>query len=471
MISRKKITAWMLAGTMSVLMLTSGCGKKEVDYNMGDNPSGNGSSTEGGLAGRLGIPESCDVSINTGSSGLQSINLTDDEVGIPSSDGMSVGYYEQIQIDNAYKQQLVESFLDKGQGIYERDYEHRIKSEIEAEIESIKQDQANMAEQGYTDPWYDSYIAQLEEELQDAPDEYPAAGDYSGSDFIGMMDGREYSVSIYVNEEIDAPGMTANLMPMDEFQYRPYEGATNGYCYDGPLTKDFTENNYCQMTEEEACGVADEFLSRCGVTDMVQAETHVLEWDYYDGNSGEDIATEYDGYVIHYNRGINGTPAYQGQVYNVDNLNMDDAWINMPSETFCVYVDDNGVLEANWTILYTATGEEETNVDLMTWDEMLEAANENIPAYYEKYPTNYKKIDFNDVRLSYYPVVDEGKENSYKYIPVWVFSQYEEYVDSDESAYPRQLVILNAMDGTVIDLLEQAKSMGGYQEYEYGTVG
>lgn len=464
----KRSAALMLTGAMLLGTFVSGCGKKEIDYNLNDNQGDKQGSTEGGLAGRLGIPESCDVSFDTGSSGLQSITAADDAIEIPNTDGMSVCYYEQLQIDNAYKQQLVETFLDKEQGIYERDAEHRIKSEIEAEIESVKQNQANMAEQGYTDSWYDEYIAELETELQTAPDEYPAAGDYSGSSFIGMMDGREYEFEIDEGEA--GFGISAALRLEDVSGYRPYEGADHVVFVNGPSAEDFTENNLCQITQEEACDVAGDFLNRFGITDMVLSAVSVVEWEYFNQDYSEMLATEYDGYFIEFSRAVNNTPVYQAEIYDLDFLIMEDAWINMPLESFSIYVNDNGVFLAYWTALFEAAGEEETNAELMSWDEMIEAVNANIAAYYEKYPSNFKKIKFNDVRLSYYPVVDEDKGHSYKFIPVWVFSEYVELIDSDESKCPSQLLIVNAMDGTIIDLIDEAKKMGLYEEYDDSDV-
>lgn len=471
MISRKRIAAMMLVGTMTFTMLATGCGKKEVDYNMGDNPgnnsSGDNTSAEGGLAGRLGIPASCDENIEVGNTGIQSIRLNDDEISVPKTDGMSVVYYEATKMDAAYKQKIAESLFDKEKGIYEYDYEHRIKSEIQEEIDYMKQEQANMAAQGYTDSWYDTYIAELEAQLQDAPEEYPAAEDYSGEAFIGTMNGIEFNLGMYTDEEADTNMIRASLSIRDEFSYRPNPDATNGYCYGGPSVDEFMGTNACTVTIDEAVRIAEDFMLDCGVTDMAQSKTSVMEWNYYDRESGEDIATEYDGYVITFSRMVNNTPSYQGNVWNVDNLQMENAWLEIPTEEFEVYVDDNGVIEAYWSVMFSATGEEDTNVELLSWDEVLEAANKNIPEYYEKYPVRYKKIEFNDVRLTYYPVIDETKNNSYKYIPVWVFSQYEEYIDSDESSYPTQLVIMNAMDGSVIDLVELAKTMGTYQEYTF----
>lgn len=95
---------------------------------------------------------------------------------------------------------------------------------------------------------------------------------------------------------------------------------------------------------------------------------------------------------------------------------------------------------------------------------MLDSLNIHLSEYYDKYPTNDKSIVFNDVQLTYYLVIDENEENSYKFIPVWVFAEYEDDLELIESTNIRQLLIINAVDGNIIDLVEQAKSMGFYSE-------
>ena len=41
--------------------------------------------------------------------------------------------------------------------------------------------------------------------------------------------------------------------------------------------------------------------------------------------------------------------------------------------------------------------------------------------------------------------------------------------DSTNETYPTQMVVLDATDGTVIDLMELSKALGTYQSYETDT--
>lgn len=51
-------------------------------------------------------------------------------------------------------------------------------------------------------------------------------------------------------------------------------------------------------------------------------------------------------------------------------------------------------------------------------------------------------------------------------MPAWILSQYDEYVDYSEKDYPVQLVIIDATDGSVIDILELSRSLGTYRNYD-----
>lgn len=196
----------------------------------------------------------------------------------------------------------------------------------------------------------------------------------------------------------------------------------------------------------------DQNQGNAGITDISVSGVRVLEWFYYIESTGETVATEYDGYVISFDRVVNGTPVYQDLIGNVDNL--EDTLINNPADSYEVYVSDNGVVEASWSVKLFSTGEEENNVELLSWKELIEAADRNIAEYYEKYPSHSNKIEFDQARLTYYSVKDEGRENSYKYIPVWVFSKGQKDMDSSG---PTQLVIINEMDGSILDLIEPEK--------------
>ena len=74
-------------------------------------------------------------------------------------------------------------------------------------------------------------------------------------------------------------------------------------------------------------------------------------------------------------------------------------------------------------------------------------------------------MEFNDITLSYYLKQGEN-EGEFDYVPAWILSQYDEYVDYSEKDYPVQLVIIDATDGSVIDILELSRSLCTYRNYD-----
>ena len=104
----------------------------------------------------------------------------------------------------------------------------------------------------------------------------------------------------------------------------------------------------------------------------------------------KNLATEVDGYTFTYARAINNQPTSSVNVYNVDNLMQDNASVEVPVEKYSISIDSNGVVDANWNDCLEAVGQPET-VELLPFDKMLEKANETVPAYFTKYPTQYKK--------------------------------------------------------------------------------
>ena len=69
------------------------------------------------------------------------------------------------------------------------------------------------------------------------------------------------------------------------------------------------------------------------------------------------------------------------------------------------------------------------------------------------------------MELTYYLKKGE-KDGEFDYVPAWILSQYDEYQDYSEKDNPTQLVVIDARDGSVIDLLELSKSLGTYYTYD-----
>ena len=118
------------------------------------------------------------------------------------------------------------------------------------------------------------------------------------------------------------------------------------------------------------------------------------------------------------------------------------------------------------------TIKEDSDVELLSWDEILKSAQEKIPEFYKDNKTSYLDLEFDKVKLTYFRVKDEDTTGQYKLIPVWAFistsygdeegdTSTEEDTEEDtedsafEDSYPTQLILINAMDGSLIDVASQ----------------
>ena len=107
----KKMAALAVAGVLVAGSTLTGCGKKNIDYSV-DGGSGNGGSADSGsLQDKYGIPESCDMTLETGDSGLSKLAIEADEVSVPSTMDLPIVYAKKKEISNDAKKQLVESLL------------------------------------------------------------------------------------------------------------------------------------------------------------------------------------------------------------------------------------------------------------------------------------------------------------------------------------------------------------------------
>ena len=483
---RKKMMALVLAGALAAGTVFTGCGKQNTDnagagktgYNTEngqDTSSGDELSMAGGDSGtlqeRYKIPESCNMEIQVGDSGLKKITIEDDKITIPDTGDMYIAHFKKKSVGNAERKQVAENIFGQDTQIYEVPDGKRTKEEVQADIDHIKELQKKS---GDGDGYYSSMISDYESELKDALDEYPVAGDYSASTFKGKVG--DYAYTLYAADtEKDNLGWSYMLDNM--LDYRPLDGAEGVYTLaledymsyridESNMTED--DINTCSITQDKAEKMADDFLAKAGVKDMMMKKASPICWVYYRSESKSgDMKVDIDGYIFTYGRTINSQPVSMVNSGLADNLSWDaetqqqlDLVASVPIEECTVRVDANGVISADWMDFLEEAGQQEP-AKLLTFDELLAKANEEIPAYYKKRPTRYNKIEFNDITLSYY-LKQGADKDTFDYVPAWVISEYTETSDYTDTLNPKQLVVLDATDGSVIDLLELSKAAGSF---------
>ncbi len=469
-INTKKTTAIILAMALAGTSAFAGCGKKTVDYDV-DGDAASVSADGGELAAKLGIPSSYEGDLEVGSSGLSEIEIDDNDIVVPSGDSMSVVYYNINTFDSDYKQQVCEAIFDKSSGIYVYDWESLTTDDINSQIATyqalLESAQADGDED--TEEYCEEYIEYLQEELENAVDERTAATDYEDDDYIGYIGDNQFLLCFMDSEDSLGAYFELSYYPTDDLlSYRPCDGATYAYAYDVTYSDEVDDldglTNACILSEEDAQSIALEFLSNCGIDDVVMTSSNDLAWEYYD-TSYEIVNLELDGYIMTFSRSVNGAAPYTGDLSMIDTMEDADTWYDVAVETYEIQVDSNGVIAAVCNPLLTPTGDEDKNVDLLTWDALLEILNANIGNYFTEHSTSYSSIEFNDVRLTYYLMVDSEDSTLYKYVPVWVFAEADEYDGEYDYEYPIQAVVVDAVTGEFYDI-ETLLSIGDAWSYD-----
>lgn len=473
-----RIAACVLVGVMATQIC--GCGSKKVDYSLDGDGSGSGYSDDAGedsgksgLAKSLGVPDKCDQTFDVGNSGLSEISCVADSIEVPDADKMKKVYYSTMKFDASQIQSIVEGSLDKSQGIYIRKDDMQTKDELKNMIEMAEKYKKQAADQGddSSDAWYDSQIEEYKKKMKDAPDSLPALENYDDpyGEYIGKYGDKEYSLSVSEcgDEKYDA-GMFVSFSETETENNKYLDGVSGAeYTYVTGVSQatnvDLTDAaNESKMTESDAISEAMNFLSKMGIDGMEKTSVEPLV-RIWSNDDGDVLQSKVDGYSILLNRTIYGAKTGMGTIYNVDNLQSQNGYMMDINDYAIMCINDDGIISMYADLYTDPSSLKDEDVNILSWDDMIAKANENIAAYYEKYQTRYGKIAFNKVELKYIATADDS--GSLCYIPAWVFTQSEELRGENSQGEISQVVCINALDGSCIDIVENAKKMNLWQEF------
>ena len=278
----KALTLLLVTSLVAGTVLT-GCGKKKVDYNMGDDENGSGGG--GKLASRLDVPDSYEGAlegIDTDATGLTDVKINASKITVPDTDKMSILYYNQNQVDNEYKKRVCENFFDVSAGVYTYSWEKPYKGDLEREIENYEE----LSKQSTSDDeksFFDDYISSLKEQLKTATDEREGAGDYSADAFVGSKGENMYMISFNSTETGESGGFSIDYYPSDQLiNYRPKEGASSVYCYSSDYYDGEDTANTATVSQDDAIQQGLSFLAGCGISDIIETGCTDLIWEYSD---------------------------------------------------------------------------------------------------------------------------------------------------------------------------------------------
>lgn len=177
----------------------------------------------------------------------------------------------------------------------------------------------------------------------------------------------------------------------------------------------------------------------------------------------DGVQTKVSGYSVTLSRSIYGAKEREGELYNVDNLQTQNGYMFEPGDSVTLNIDDDGVVDMFAQLYTDPSSLQAEDVELMSWNDMIAKANEGIATYYEKYQTRYGKVQFNNVALRYMATADD--DGKLCYIPAWIFTQSEELRGQDTLGEISQIICINAIDGSCIDIVDNAKKMKLWETY------
>ena len=443
-------TARYRTGVILVILVCTmlcGCGEKKAIYAaaLGEK--------ESGLKGSLSVPNV--VSYTFDGNGDNTISLNTENIIVPETDSMKTVYYEEVTVDNAYKQQIAEHIFEKDKGIYVYDGSS-MSEDMLAEMEAYYQKCIDIAmQQNDTNAlsMYNDMFAEIIEKKASAK-ELEAAGNYDVDVYIGYINGRLFLLDFTLQNggfELKryAEELNAEMLSVENVTYAiAHTQYGEGVEQDLVQTNDL---NVATLGKEEMVAQAEDFLKRIGITDAEVVETAASEWLCYDLVLGQnEPKTVYDGYYITFADTVDGYSPYIGYFDFVESLNESgERKEGLTTQTYEVNINDNGIIGVVCHDNYRRTGKVE-DTKLLAWDDMLTVANDNIKNYYSNKKIS-GNITFNYVELSYY--MEKLKDGSYALKPVWVFLSLDDMLITYHSdVYPNELLIIDAENGTPIDI-------------------
>ena len=220
------------------------------------------------------------------------------------------------------------------------------------------------------------------------------------------------------------------------------------------------------MDPEQAGRRAQEYMDSWGFKDVTQTAVSDMFRSYEDDNF-RVIQYEKDGYMVRFDASVNGTALYQPVSTGIDTItgqsqnpeaDIDrENYYSSEVSHYQLSFNEDGLMDlyGYWPM---RSDDELHPVDhLITWDEAVESLKKAVPQHFAGY-TGYSEVKFNDVRLTYFRTKTGDKQ--YEVIPVYVFAQLESW--AEESNAPTQLIIIDARDGSEVDIMQDPARKGLY---------
>lgn len=409
-----------------------------------------GDDSVGGLARTLSVPESADIDIPVENCGtIESACIKADKIKIPDTDKMYTKKFTMGKIGAEDREKILKNIFDENEGVYE--YPYDLKDNVTQE-----QRETIFADKG-------------------------AAVDYSKDYFIGKINEVEYILYFYDQSWSTDEGFNLQLasdksIPEDmqklganRVDYTTYNSEelenTNRT---SPLWLASEEENKCKLNRDQALAKAMDYMAGWGFEDVACTEVDDLYLQYgnYDDNGGyEDCGYEKNGYLVQFSAAVTGQPLYQPEAFGIDTISHqsdEDAGFDpnnyyyVERSQYSIEFDSDGLISFVCTWPMKSDGEAVDAGSLISWETAVDRLKKIMPEHFADYK-GYNKVEFNDVKLTYFRT-KTGK-GEYETIPVYVFAQLDAE-RGDNDSYPIQQIMIDAKDGSEVSIVQDEARFG-----------
>lgn len=464
----KRITSSVMVTIfISFTLFTTGCGNKAVDY--GEESVASSGYAKGELAKQLEIPASYIGDLSTEGTDLAALTINDKNIEVPDVDCMYIAYYRRPILDEEYKQKILEGVTDQDKDIYQiSDTMYKEDAQYVLDYEMALFEEAKAAGDTEWIDYYSSSVEAMERMVNNASLQREKITDYKEDSYQAYLNGRLLSMHFLgwtYDGEVCCDQFDVTNMDYDLLKYKQEDLGIQLI----NTTTDADEyglENRCEMTLEEAESFAIEYFANLGLTDLVLAESHDLLWQYRD-YAFEVLDSECNGYHLIFSVYVDGQPIYFPMTMLLEPLKTEQIGYDIPRPEYTLQLDDKGVVGVDFENPIEIAEKGQERVDIISFEEALEVLEAATTKYYSEHPSSYNKITFNDVKLTYYMIADPEEKGLLKVVPVYVFAQnntdpYGEIYENN----PEELFVINAVDGSVINVIEELENMNVYS-YTY----
>lgn len=473
---RKMVEKCISAGLILCLGMCSvaGCKDKTVDYGMEEeteNVKRKGGTGQADLK-QIGDTQRWQEEWTAENEKGNIVKLSvDAKISVPEAGQMSVVEVTEPTFDASYKEKIARQIFGSAE-IYYNDIAHLPKKELEEGRAELVEQMDGIENAEYFMENAEDFMEEskkklivYDELLETANDAYTPAEAYDAGEYLGERSGISYELFF---EEDDGGAYRAYrskrivLSPKDVYQVCPKDMYTmEGLDFSVEYTGSSPCPNQCGLSEEEAREMAEDFVSELGLNYPIFCRFYPLLWSGSKEKEKDITYTMANGYAVAFDAGIDSLSfpqfGYQEQYEHYSDKKKEEEKGKYDLRAcLTVLVTDDGVIGMTAENPIEITGGSE-GVGLLPLDAIKGIIGEQIVEHFEDFRFDYASSDstvsFDRMELIYFRIRAKEASEEFCYVPAWrLFERTSSYPDNP---FIRNQVLINAIDGSVIDFYDE----------------